>query len=651
MHDPQDDGSPPFILDAVAIGEEGDFVSCGEDASVNVWSGGVRKQSLRHPCSVWAVAALPGGDFATAGHDGVVRVFSCDALCTSLPSVEALHASFEADVAEVVERKRKGAGPSVEDLAKAPKWELRGGNPGRSEGQVGVFNKDGKLIAAQWLAASGSWIEVGEVLGNTGDGGLVHGQQYDHIMPVELETANGVVELKLGYNNGENPFHSAQRFIEQNNLPQTYLGQIADFIINRSGQQSAPTFDLSNRDAGLHTGTTYPSSSSSSASSCASSNTGGGHHSSFTSSSGLLGSTPSTSTGTSPSSCFPVMIYSYYADVAPAAKVLAKIREINADSGVLSESDLSNISSLMSTLEATSYYHSSEVTRDQLLSMLRMAVWGDPTAADADAVRKRFFICLDICRMACMHPSAADILGSAARGSSRSAIDADIVSGLRNVVHYGLDHVARAALPGASNVTDASVLSYLRMLCNFFKTPALAKMILNGWLGIAESAGSAHANSVMDEIASVPHSRLMQLCRCGKTTRGALSSLVLNALVYVATEQRNSATKSIDHHTQVTVSRCIGLSEGVLEAETEVSEPATKCLLALGTAGALIYLATRRPHGLGEGASHLGETSAVLRDAGSRVLSVARKVGAPQRELIGHEKCDLYTHEIEQMLQ
>jgi hypothetical protein len=30
-----------------------------------------------HPCTVWAVCALPSGDLVTGGADGVVRVFSC----------------------------------------------------------------------------------------------------------------------------------------------------------------------------------------------------------------------------------------------------------------------------------------------------------------------------------------------------------------------------------------------------------------------------------------------------------------------------------------------------------------------------------------------------------------------------------------------
>ena len=37
----------------------------------------------------------------------------------------------------------------------------------------------------------------------------------------------------LGYNNGENHFVAAQRFINQNELGQNYLQEIADWIIAR----------------------------------------------------------------------------------------------------------------------------------------------------------------------------------------------------------------------------------------------------------------------------------------------------------------------------------------------------------------------------------------------------------------------------------
>lgn len=54
-------------------------------------------------------------------------------------------------------------GPSAVEIAALPKWEARHATLGKSEGQVQVFQRAGKAIAAQWSVASSIWIEVGEV--------------------------------------------------------------------------------------------------------------------------------------------------------------------------------------------------------------------------------------------------------------------------------------------------------------------------------------------------------------------------------------------------------------------------------------------------------------------------------------------------------
>jgi phospholipase A-2-activating protein len=51
----------------------------------------------------------------------------------------------------------------------------------------------------------------------------VGGEFFDHVLPVEMETQRGLRSLNLGYNNGENPFVAAQRFMNQNELGQNYL--------------------------------------------------------------------------------------------------------------------------------------------------------------------------------------------------------------------------------------------------------------------------------------------------------------------------------------------------------------------------------------------------------------------------------------------
>ncbi|KAL9186417.1 hypothetical protein ACHAXT_005655 [Thalassiosira profunda] len=156
----------------------------------------------------------------------------------------------------------RSTGPSADEIAKYPKWELNALHRSRTEGDVQVFNegdvrvfnKDGKAIAAQWSAASRTWIEVGEVTGANANAGTLNGQRYDHVLPIEIDVRGGGVQtLQVGYNNGENPVVTAQAFIDDHMLDQNYLAQIADYIQQRAGQL-APPFGVGGAGGGGSTG-------------------------------------------------------------------------------------------------------------------------------------------------------------------------------------------------------------------------------------------------------------------------------------------------------------------------------------------------------------------------------------------------------------
>lgn len=57
-------------------------------------------------------------------------------------------------------------------------------------------------------------------------------QEYDYVFSVDIE--DGKPPLKLPYNDGEDPWHSAQNFIHKHNISQHYLEQVANFIIKNS---------------------------------------------------------------------------------------------------------------------------------------------------------------------------------------------------------------------------------------------------------------------------------------------------------------------------------------------------------------------------------------------------------------------------------
>jgi len=77
------------------------------------------------------------------------------------------------------------------------------------------------------------------VTGSAG-GGVVDGQAYDMVIPVEIELPGGVKKLEIGYNQGQNPFTVAQEFIDKHMLDQNYLREIADYITQRSSEYRAP---------------------------------------------------------------------------------------------------------------------------------------------------------------------------------------------------------------------------------------------------------------------------------------------------------------------------------------------------------------------------------------------------------------------------
>lgn len=230
--------SPPMFLSVASIA--GSYlVAAGEDGSVVIWdqSSTSMPQLIPHPNTVWNVRSLPNGDFVTACHDGYIRTFTRNPHRRA--STQDLQL-FERAIQEAAAS--KSTGPSQQEIQSLTAWEMAPLNPGRSEGQVQMFNKSGVAIAAQWSATSSTWIEVGEVTGQNRNAGQIDGVAFDHVLPIEVDAPDGTVrKLQIGYNNGQNPFVAAQQFIDDNSLPQYHLAEIADYIRTRVGDAGGPT--------------------------------------------------------------------------------------------------------------------------------------------------------------------------------------------------------------------------------------------------------------------------------------------------------------------------------------------------------------------------------------------------------------------------
>jgi phospholipase A-2-activating protein len=96
-----------------------------------------------------------------------------------------------------------------------------------------VRNGD-SVEAYMWSAATRSWTNVGQVVDAVGSNRKrIHdGKEYDFVFDVDIQ--EGQPPLKLPYNLNENPFEAARKFLENNELPISYLDTVGNFIVQNS---------------------------------------------------------------------------------------------------------------------------------------------------------------------------------------------------------------------------------------------------------------------------------------------------------------------------------------------------------------------------------------------------------------------------------
>ncbi|GFS06857.1 phospholipase A-2-activating protein, partial [Elysia marginata] len=209
-----------------------DFITGGEDRTLRVWKDGDCFQTLYHPCeSVWAVCALPNGDIATGASDGMIRIFT--QVAERVASQEVLE-TYEASLASAPVASQPLGDIKVEDLPGPDSLQ----NPGKKDSQTTMINTGSGVDVYQWDASQGRWIKIGNVVGSSGStqrtsGKTLHeGKEYDYVFTVDIQ--EGAPPLKLPFNISEEPWMAAQKFLDKHQLPQAYLEQVANFIIENT---------------------------------------------------------------------------------------------------------------------------------------------------------------------------------------------------------------------------------------------------------------------------------------------------------------------------------------------------------------------------------------------------------------------------------
>lgn len=223
-------GHTSFVY-SIAILPSGDIVSAGEDGTVRVWRDGEHFQTIPHPCtSVWAVSAMPSGDIVSGGSDGIVRIWSeASERAAAADELKAL------DDAVKEASKPKPDDDPLKDVETFPPDALSTPGTEPDENKI-IVEQDGSAWAYGWDAGSYQWKRLGCMRAPPGKK-LFAGKFYDHVWDVDI--AEGQPKVQLPYNNGENPYTAAQRFIERNNLPLAYLDQVTNYIIQQAGEGAA----------------------------------------------------------------------------------------------------------------------------------------------------------------------------------------------------------------------------------------------------------------------------------------------------------------------------------------------------------------------------------------------------------------------------
>ena len=221
-------GHESYVYSLVSL-PSGELVSSGEDRTVRIWRGTECTQTITHPAiSVWAVASCAeSGDIVSGASDRKVRVFT--RAKERQAASEGLKAFEDAVKSSSIPQQQTSDTVNKEKLP-GPDFLQR--KSGTREGQVQQIREaDGSITAHQWSQGAQSWMHIGTVVDAPGSSGRktsYGGKEYDYVFNVDIE--EGKPPLKLPYNLSQNPYEAATQFLQNNELPMTYLDQTANFI-------------------------------------------------------------------------------------------------------------------------------------------------------------------------------------------------------------------------------------------------------------------------------------------------------------------------------------------------------------------------------------------------------------------------------------
>ncbi|KIW20564.1 hypothetical protein PV08_01139 [Exophiala spinifera] len=222
-------GHEAFIY-SLAVLPSGELVSSGEDRSVRIWQGTECVQVITLPAiSVWSVSVCPNGDIIVGSSDKLARIFT--RASSRIADAESLQ-EFEASVQTSSVPQQQMGEINMTDLP-GPDFLQR--KAGTKEGQSQIIKEDdGSASLYQWSMSQQTWVKIGQVVDSAASSGkkAYNGKEYDYVFDIDIE--DGKPPLKLPYNITQNPYEAATKFLQDHELPLSYLEETANFIIKNT---------------------------------------------------------------------------------------------------------------------------------------------------------------------------------------------------------------------------------------------------------------------------------------------------------------------------------------------------------------------------------------------------------------------------------
>ena len=212
-------------------------ISGGEDFKLVVSLNLKEVASIPYHTTIWRIIANEKAhEILVFGDDGYARIFTTDKTKVANPEV---HANF-ISAAELASLRNPEI--SLDDLAKFPPKSKMATMVGKKEGEVKVFNNNGKGEAFCWQ--KGKWEYLGEMVGADGTMGKHHYEgdkffpegHYDFIFDIQDDSGKSRL---LPFSKGDNPLEATEKFIAREQISIAFKEQILNFVIKNTKGSTA----------------------------------------------------------------------------------------------------------------------------------------------------------------------------------------------------------------------------------------------------------------------------------------------------------------------------------------------------------------------------------------------------------------------------